>query len=247
MEKHTCKFPFLSGNALKILAALFMVCDHVGVVFFPSILFLRIVGRLAFPVFAFMIAEGCKYTKNKLRYFLTIFSLGAMFQAVYYIAEKSLYMGILITFSLSVLLIYALDLFKEQLFTGKLLGKLLSFAVFALSVVGVYFLNERIQIDYKFWGCMTPVFASIFHHDVRGKYDVPALKKWDTVPVNVLTMGVCLLFLAASLIKIQYYALLAIPLLLLYSGKRGKYKMKYFFYIFYPAHLVIIYGISMLL
>lgn len=247
MEKNTCKFPFLSGNALKILAAIFMVCDHVGLVFFPSITLLRIVGRLAFPIFAFMIAEGCKYTKNKLRYFLMIFGLGATFQVVYYIVEKSFYMGILITFSLSVLLIYALDFFKEQLFTGKLAGKLLSFAVFALSVVGVYFLNEWIEIDYKFFGCMTPVFASIFHHDVRGKYDVPALKKWDNVPVNVLTMGVCLLLLAASLIRMQFYSLLAIPLLLLYSGKRGKYKMKYFFYIFYPAHLVIIYGISMLL
>ena len=60
------RFPkFLTGNALKILAALFMTIDHIGVMLFPRVLVLRIIGRLALPIFAFMIAEGCKYTRNK--------------------------------------------------------------------------------------------------------------------------------------------------------------------------------------
>ena len=46
---------------------------------------------------------------------------------------------------------------------------------------------------------------------------------------------------------IQYYSLFVIPILLLYSGQRGKYKMKYFFYIFYPLHLGILWLIAMLL
>ena len=45
----------------------------------------------------------------------------------------------------------------------------------------------------------------------------------------------------------QWYSLMAIPLLALYNGKRGKAKMKYVFYVFYPAHLVILYGIQMLI
>ena len=64
------RFPkFLTGNALKILAAIFMTIDHIGVMLFPRMLILRIIGRLALPVFAFMIAEGCKYTRNKKKYF----------------------------------------------------------------------------------------------------------------------------------------------------------------------------------
>ena len=54
----------LSGNALKILAAIFMTLDHMGLMLFPHIPLLRILGRLALPIFAFMIAEGCKYTRD---------------------------------------------------------------------------------------------------------------------------------------------------------------------------------------
>ena len=93
---------------------------------------------------------------------------------------------------------------------------------------------------------MLAVFATLFHSDRNGDYD-GLLKKLDCVPVNVFSLSVGLLLLALDRGGIQYYALLSIPLLLLYSGKRGKRKMKYFFYIFYPLHLVIIYGIAMLM
>ena len=58
----------------------------------------------------------------------------------------------------------------------------------------------------------------------------------------------CLLSLAIAEVgwPIQYWSLLAVPLLVLYNGKPGRVRMKYFFYIFYPLHLVILYGISML-
>ena len=70
--------PFLSGNALKLLAALFMTIDHVGVLLLPHVIVLRILGRLALPIFAYMIAEGCRYTRNRLRYFGSVFALGVL-------------------------------------------------------------------------------------------------------------------------------------------------------------------------
>ena len=63
----------LTGNALKIIAAISMFIDHMGLIFFPGVELFRILGRIALPIFAFMIAEGCKYTKNRLRYFLSVF------------------------------------------------------------------------------------------------------------------------------------------------------------------------------
>ena len=60
----------LSGNMLKIIAAVSMFIDHMGAVLFPGVMIFRILGRIAFPIFAFMIAEGCRYTKNRIKYFL---------------------------------------------------------------------------------------------------------------------------------------------------------------------------------
>ena len=109
------KTRILSGNTLKILAAIFMVIDHIGLMFFPSMIIFRCIGRLSMPIFAFMISEGAKYTKNKLKYFLSVFILAVICQTVYYFADGgSLYMSILVTFSISILLIYALDYFKKR-------------------------------------------------------------------------------------------------------------------------------------
>ena len=122
----------LSGNALKIIACISMLIAHVGLMFFPRVLFIRYIGRLAFPIFAFLISEGCRYTKNKLRYFLSIFLLGAVCQIAYTIAyPSSVYLGILIAFSFSILIIYSLELVKKSLIEkSKLHVKILSILLF---------------------------------------------------------------------------------------------------------------------
>lgn len=219
----------LSGNALKILAALFMTIDHIGVILFPRVTILRILGRLALPIFAFMIAEGCKYTRNRKKYFGMVFGLGAVCQVVYYLFDGSLYFSILITFSLSILMIYALQHWKEK-------KTVLSGLVFLASVTVVYLLNQVLTIDYGFWGCMLPVFAALPHRT-----------EYDRNPVSITLLGLGLLPLAHSVGGIQIFSLLALPLLYCYSGKRGKANLKYFFYIFYPVHLVVLEGMAMLL
>ena len=237
----------LSGNLLKIIAAVSMLIDHVGLLFFPQHLIFRIIGRISFPIFAFMIAEGCRHTRNRLRYFLTIFVMAAVYQVVYYVYDQSLYMSVLVTFSLSILAIYALENFKEKLFDPEcsVTLKLLAGLLFGATVAGVFALNQVFVINYKFWGCMLPVFASLFFAP-RG-VSVPVLEKVDRVPVHVASLGVGLVSLALASDAVQWYALMALPLLLLYSGKRGRWRMKYFFYVFYPAHLVILQGFYMLI
>lgn len=219
----------LSGNALKLLAALFMTADHVGLMFFPKTEAFRIVGRLAYPIFAYMIAEGCKYTRDRKRYFLMLFGLATACQVVYFLFDGSMYLSILFTFSLSILTVYALDALKRSLGLSAAL-------VFAGTVCAVYALNRFLTIDYGFWGCMVPVFASL-----------PTDTRYDSPRFRTLALGLGLLPLAADLGGIQYYSLLALPLLLLYSGKRGKHNMKYFFYIFYPVHLAALQGLQLLL
>ncbi len=231
---------------LKLIGAVFMVCDHIGMILFPEIILLRILGRIAFPIFAFLIAEGCRYTKNKLRYFLSLFLCGVVCQTVFYFYGGSLEMCIFVTFSLSILNIYALQLFKNTLFSdASPIKKILSFLPFVAALCATWILNIILDIDYGFFGCIFPVFAAILHTPKNSS--ARAFQVLDKIPIHVLMAAIGLIPLAVERGGIQIFALLAIPFLLLYSGKRGRLKMKYFFYIFYPAHLVLIEFVGMVI
>ena len=115
----------LSNNQLKMIAMLTMLCDHVALTFFPSSLLLRILGRISFPIFAYMIAEGCRYTKCRWKHFAMLFGLGAICQVVFLVAMNSWYMGILLTFSLSILTIYAIDYYLSDR-TNRRLGMMIA-------------------------------------------------------------------------------------------------------------------------
>lgn len=220
----------LNGNQLKIIALITMTIDHIGMYLFPHILILRIIGRLSMPIFAYMIAEGCRYTKNRAKYLLLAAGVGLICQIVYYVAMQSLYQCILITFSLSILLIYGLD----HALTHK---TPLAFFLAALDLLAIFFLctvlpkllpNTDYSVSYGLSGVLLPVFAFI------GK------NKWQSLAL----FAVGLVLMNIDLGWIQWYSLLTLPLLALYNGKRGKHKLKYLFYIFYPSHLAALYLIG---
>ena len=222
----------LTGNQLKLIALVTMTIDHVGMELFPRQLILGIIGRLAMPIFAYMIAEGCRHTRNKAKYLLTMLAFAAVCQAVYFFAMGSLYMCILVTFSLSICLIFLL----ERSMTEKSAA---AYALFGCAAAAVYVLCEVLpgllpgidfRVDYGFWGVMLPVFIYL------GKTRSEALV--------MSALGMTLLSAACG--YIQWYSLAALPLLALYSGQRGKYKMKYLFYIYYPAHLAVLHCLSLL-
>ena len=218
----------LTGNMLKLIAALSMLLDHMGILLFPQQVWLRIAGRLAFPIFAYMIAEGCRYTRSRARYLGLMAVLAAIYQAVYYLFNGDLYFSILVTFSLSILTIYALDACKAK-------ANPISICALLFALLIVWWLNDKFTIDYGFWGCMAPVFASL-----------PANTRYDRPGIRLGCFALGLVLLSVDSFAIQYYCLLSLPLLMLYNGKRGKCNLKYFFYIFYPAHLVVLQGLQML-
>ena len=224
---------FLTGNHLKLVAAFTMLLDHAGILLFPRLQIFRILGRLAFPLYAFMIAEGCRYTRNKLRYFLMVFGLGAACQLVYYFVSGDTYLNILLTFSVSIGLICLLQR-MDRAVEKSLVRSMLWLVGFFAAVAVVWQLNRYLVFDYGFCGIMAPVWASL------------PLKKGETEKKRIFLLGIGLLFLAADMGGMQYYSLFSLPILLLYSGARGKANLKYFFYIFYPAHLAVLQGIAWL-
>ena len=230
----------LSSNAIKIIAAITMFIDHLGFMLFPQVRILRIIGRLSMPLFAYMIAQGCRYTKNKLKHFLTIFSLAVVLQVVYYVYSREMKLSILFTFSFSILLIYALQYFKETLFDKdkKVYYKILIGIVAVFAVLVVRYICKNVRVDYGFRGCLLPVFAALFHPTKNT--NVKLLDCLDTHPVHLSAFAVGLIYLVMGSSQIQTYSLLSLVILLFYSGERGKLNMKYFFYVFYPAHLLLL-------
>lgn len=223
----------MSANVLKMIALIAMTIDHIGCILFPECQWMRIVGRVAFPIFAYMIAEGCQYTRNRLRYFLQIFLLGIGMQIVLWIFTASLYQSVFIAFSMSILLIYAIDRTRER-------GKIVDWCCLLLAVGSVAFLylglpkilqGTDYHIDYGMIGLAIPVLCYFAKNRI--------------LKMVALTIG--LLSLSLYYGDVQWFCLLAIPLIGIYNNKRGFAGLKYLFYLYYPAHLCILYAMEMLL
>ena len=217
----------LTGNQLKLIAMLTMTIDHIGMQLFPRLLWLRIIGRLAMPIYAYMIAEGCRHTRDRKQYLSRLLGMGALCQAVYLVAMGSLYQCILITFSLSVMLICLMDRVEQEKNArnwGLLLGGTM-LTVFLCTVLPDLLPDTDYAVDYGLPGVLLPVL--IYGAGTRG-----------------LVLGLILTGLNSG--YVQWYSLLAVPLLFLYNGQRGKANIGKLFYWYYPIHLVVIYGISWL-
>ena len=239
----------MNSNKIKFIACVSMLVDHMGLMFFPQYEWMRWCGRLAMPLFAFFIAEGCRYTKNKLRYFMRTFLLGLACQTVYTAEEilsggiRSVYLNILFTFSFSMLICFVyLELEKalESRDKTRIFEKSAGFVltVIAIYVFGIFCTYSKqltgmsIYFDYGVGGVLLPLFA--------------LLGKDKKTRLICYTLGVILFALSLSE-KLSYiwFSLLDIPLLFLYNGERGSAKFKYAFYVFYPLHLGALYLIDM--
>ena len=220
----------MNATRLKVIGIVSMTIDHIGYFLFPQMTVLRIVGRLAYPIFAYMIAEGCRYTRNKVRYLGTVLAIAGLCSAATYFSERSLYQSIFTTFSCAMILIFALTAAKEateraeKIFWGvsTMMLVFLYFAVFQLWMI------PGLETDYGFLGIITPVLVWLG----RSKAE----------KLTGLTLGLCLL--SAELGTVQFFSLAAVILLYFYNGERGNHSLKWAFYAYYPLHIAVLYGIS---
>jgi hypothetical protein len=232
----------LSNSTLKIIACILMLIDHIGYHLFPDMEILRLIGRLSFPIFAFLIAEGCKYTRNKLKHFILIFIIGFAYFIFLYLYANMIYGSIFLTFSFSILYIYLLQYLKKFSLSNnhKLPKILLSIIIFIISLIPSYIIFDKITIDYGFLGMLIPVIISIV--DLEKYTNHKFIKYLDNhlIKILLLTIGLIIYSFNSMFGYDQFYCLFALIPLILYNGKPGLKKLKYGFYLFYPAHLIII-------
>lgn len=228
----------LTKNMLKMIAVAAMLLDHIGIMLFPEYKVLRIIGRLAFPIFSYSVYEGCKYTRNRKMYLARMAALGIGYCIVYWIWDGSFYGNIFITLSLSAVLVFCLQWAEKKVKRENCTGRELLWAVAGVTgcLMGIAVLCECIVIDYGFWGAALPMFAFLAEilADGMEKAGIFVSRKW----LALAGFGIGLFFLSMDRKWIQYFCLFALIPLAFSNGKRGKYNMKYFFYWFYPLHMV---------
>lgn len=217
----------MSAFYLKIIALLCMAVDHIGFVFFPGSLALRVIGRLSFPIFAFMIAQGFKHTRDARKYLvrLAIFAVISEIPFDLVVAGKAYSaqtQNVLFTLLLGLVALMLYDWFQRKR----------RLPVAFLSVFAVCFLAQAIQASYGFSGVL---FVFICYVCREKQVFVP----WFILAVCCTAMTA---FAASGpqWALVQLASLAALPLLLRYNGERGR-QLKFLFYAAYPAHLLLLY------
>ena len=223
------KIKFIDNTTLKILACIFMVIDHVGLFLFPDIVILRIIGRLAYPIFAFCISEGFHYTKSKRNYLIRLLCFALISEPIFNLVNNGTlfylgYQNVLFTFSLAVFFLWICDKLKDN----KELKRIVYFIPEVILFITFFLIAVILKIDYNGYGFTLVI---VFYY-LRNK----ELYRNICIPITQL------IFLRGySLVSI-----LSIFIIMLYNEKKGR-SMKYFFYLFYPLHLLIIYLLTLYL
>lgn len=261
----------MSINALKILALICMVFDHIGEFFLNSPIWFRWIGRLSAPLFFYCSAWGFYYTKNRKRYLFRLYFLGIVMSIgniiIFLVLKKAnginnnifvtLFLGCVIVdlierkstnkekirgitcFTLHQIIIFTLcvalaEFLEIPWFIGMnmryyLYGALFGSVIFCegsicfvLFFVIVYFLKKKKKELCVFFS----LFSFILEFLIRRAYYMRGAIEY-LVPFN----------------KFQWMMVFVLPLFLMYNGKEGR-KCKWFYYLFYPMHIWILYAIA---
>lgn len=223
----------------KIIAALTMVIDHIGVIFLESdtLLYwiLRSVGRISFVLFAYMIAEGFHKTKDINKYLMRL-GLSALVLEVFIVLYYFL-SGDNLILSFNILWTLFFGLLSLYLFFHK--NPYLKILI-VLIVLG----SEIIGFSYGAYGVLMIAFFGIYQNKVTNLLHLLFL--------NLLFIDQPLLAFMnyqefAKFPVVQWFSLVAILFIFLYNAKPGRYQLKWFFYVFYPGHLLVLYLIKLII
>ena len=265
LEQRISPIQFLTGNSLKIIAVLSMVVDHLCKIVLQWLLpnywwamvdngqmswerfqeidnFIRFdlqsIGTIAFPLFCFLLAEGFQHTRSKKRYIGLMLAFALIseipfdigFFGAYSRMEGTFpfylkYQNVFYTLFLGLLTLVCLEIFscKSDLPVDRIKSAVLQ----VLSIALFSGIAEEIRCDYGMQGIL---FISAFY----------VCRNHRIYQVLLFLLA----YMGSTGNQPPLCTLLACLLILLYNGKRGNLKLKYFFYVFYPAHILVLYLIQ---
>lgn len=256
----------LSNNALKFIALITMFIDHSAKVLLVYCLYnilapqmnqamisveeyesasnfivyyMPMIGRMAFPIFCFLLVEGFTHTKNRKKYLflLTIFAFISEipFDMAFFHSLSSTninfpfyfnYQNVYFTLALGMLMMIIIDSIKQKYLKlhKENTGLILQF----LTILAIAYIAELIKCDYGYIGIF---YIATFY-----------LFKSNRL-LQVLSMLI-IYFATTSIPPISIWFTAVI--ILLYNGQHGKLRLKYLFYVFYPTHLILLYVLAII-
>lgn len=227
----------LNKLTLQVIAMTAMLIDHIGSILLPGVLALRVIGRLAFPIFAFFVAEGCEKTKNLPRYIRRMALFAVLSEVPFDFAHGSWWnphsQNVLWTFLIAMLCIYAIKKFRSL--CQRQADVILISAIIALAG---FFSAMFLQTDYAGFGVWAVLIFWVCR-DRSWRYSGELLGQgivcYNTTAIHFLKTG-------EIMIPLQGFALFALPLIWLYDGEQGPHNrtIQYACYAFYPVHLILL-------
>lgn len=220
---------------LKMIAIIAMLMDHVGAIFFPHILAFRVIGRLSAPIMAFFIAEGYLKTHNVKKYMLRLFFFALICMTPYALVFAHSPFNILFDLLLGLMVIHFSMSFKEdyQKWGLVLLAACIAFLLQTDGMLGI----------------STLVYLFYFYRQEKKSMLCAMSILYLGVPVMLMLYGIAsgqIAMFSQRTFWLRSLSLLSLPFIFGYNGERGR-SMKYFFYAFYPGHLILIYVLMKLL
>lgn len=235
------KIKFINSNLLKVFAMIFMLLDHMWATIIPGNQWMTNVGRLAFPIFAFLIVEGFTHTSDLKKYIKRLF----IFALISEIPFNLIYTGswvfpfhqnVMFTLLLGLLCISEIDKIKSNIELKSRTKSIFKIILYLLiSIIGF--------VDYGIIGVLTIIIFYIFKNfkfawlgqliSLILLYIV--FFKGQSVIINIFDFEYFL--------PLQSIGILSLIPIWLYNGKRGKKNeiIQYIFYLFYPVHMLVLY------
>lgn len=219
----------MSSFALHICAMLLMLCDHLQLTLLPDLPILRCVGRLAFPLFAFMAVEGYLHTRSLKKYLLRLLMLAVISEIPFDLLVSGsvfdpMHQNVIWTIILGLCCIQAFENISADL--KKILSAVVIIASLAAAIIA--------RVDYSSAGVLTLLaFYAFRGNTVRCRL----MQLLSLAFINLVLLGGI-----GFAFPYQALAVLSLPIIWLYDGSQGPHNgfIKAANYLFYPAHMLIL-------
>lgn len=228
----------MNRNTLKYIAALAMLVDHISMVFLPIASLpgagMRVIGRLTAPIMCFFLAEGFRYTSSRKKYGIRLLLAALVSQIPYALLHHgTLFVtdfNVLFTLFFSFLMLIVWEDMKVDPRRYPL-------------VFGLIFISNWCD-----WGIVGPLFVlffAIFRDDRNAQARAYSLIAAAMIVTDSVFLAVNHNHWYGELWQLGLY--LFLPLLYCYNGEGGSRKPfhKWFFYVFYPLHLAVLYAVKL--